>query len=109
MAVENSMDSIYTFLFPSILGVAILILSWAFSCIHHRKCYPHSKYFLLQFLSGLAIGGAGLAGTTFLSSSLSSTEYTHAIWHVARGVAIVLWLPQGSGREGDFIATTYFK
>ena len=96
MAVEHSMDSINTFLVPSMLGLFILIISWVCSFFQHRKCYPSSKYFLLNCLPGLAIGGAGLASSIFLSSS----EYTHAAWHVARGVAVVIMLPQGMEREG---------
>ena len=94
------MDSINTFLVPSMLGLFILIISWVCSFIQHRKCYPSSKYFLLNCLPGLAIGGAGLASSIFLSNSLASSEYTHAVWHVARGVAVVILLPQGMEREG---------
>ena len=101
MAVEVNMDSIYTFLIPSMLGVAILLLSLANSCFHHRKCCPDTKHFLLQFLPGLAIGGAGLASTTLLPSSPPDTAFTHAAWHVARGVVMGLCLPRSRVVEGE--------
>jgi hypothetical protein len=85
MAVELKMDIIHTFLIPSLLGVAILLLSLAFSSIHHRKWSHDKKYLLLQFLPGLAIGGAGLVSTTLLPTSPHDTA-----WHVTRGVTIGL-------------------
>ena len=82
-----------TFLAPSLLGTTILLLSWFWRCIRDKSCYPSTKYLSLYFLPGLLIGGAGLACLRYESSSATASRYQHSLWHLARGVAIMLLLP----------------
>jgi len=91
LAVKHDITPI-TFLAPSLVGSTILLLSWFWRCISDKSCFPSTKYLTLYCLPGLVIGGAGLACLTF-ESSPSSSRYQHSLWHVARGVAVMLLLP----------------
>ena len=92
VAVKQDKTAPLTFLAPSLVGTTVLLLSWFCRCIRDKSCYPSTKYLALFCLPGLLIGGAGLACLTF-ESSLSSSRYQHSVWHLARGVAVMLLLP----------------
>ena len=93
LAVKQDRSSPLTFLAPSLLGTTILLLSWFWRCIRDKSCYPSTKYLSLYCLPGLLIGGGGLACLRYESSSATASRYQHSLWHLARGVAIMLLLP----------------
>ena len=92
MAVNQDSNSSFTFLVPSLLGTAIMLVSWFWRCTRDKSCYPSMKYLSLYCLPGLLIGGTGVGCLTF-QTSLSMSRYQHSLWHLARGVTIMLLLP----------------
>ena len=92
MAVNQDTSSSFTFLVPSLLGTTILLVSWFWRCTRDKSCYPSMKYLSLYCLPGLLIGGTGLGCLTF-QTSLPVSRYQHSLWHLARGVTIMLLLP----------------
>ena len=102
LAVKQDRTAPLTFLIPSLLGTTILFISWFWRCIRDKSCYPGTKYLTLYCLPGLIIGGAGLA-CLMLESSPSISRYQHSVWQVARGVAVMLLLPESTRDEGQFI------
>jgi len=57
---------------------------------------PLCRYLLLYCLPGLGVGAAGLLSLRLVSQESVSGQgqYLHAAWHLARGVALILLLPQ---------------
>ena len=100
VAAKQDSSAPLTYLAPALLGVFILLVSWFWRCARDRACYPGTKYLTLYCLPGALIGGAGLACLNFESSPPSS-RYQHAIWHLARGVAIMLLLPDTPRTGGE--------
>jgi len=103
VAVQGSRASPLTVVVPCLLAVAVLITSWLWRCASIRSCYPGPKYLLLYCLPGVGVGAAGLLSLRLVNQESSSGQgqYLHAAWHLARGVALILLLPESPRGDSE--------
>lgn len=99
LGVEYDQTGLWVFLIPALVGIFIIMVSWA-SHMHRKKgCYPKKTYWFLCLPFGLALAAGGLLGYAFLETD-HNYKFVHSAWHGMMALAIVFLLPLRHEAEG---------
>ena len=66
----------------------------------NRRFYPGWKYLGLYCIPGILVATAGQLCLQ-LAPEHTHQQYLHASWHIAKGVAIMLLLPENPNLDGE--------
>ncbi|XP_047115740.1 post-GPI attachment to proteins factor 6 [Schistocerca piceifrons] len=96
LGTEYDRTSLAVFMFPVLVGVAILGASWGSRCRRRRRCYPTASYWRWRAPPGLALVLVGVVCYAFLQTR-QNYKYVHSAWHAVMALAVVFLLPRKPG------------
>lgn len=99
VGVQFNRFSVWVFVVPILVGLAILAIKWGRMCHSRKTCYPDRKIWLFSLVPGVLCAVVGLILYTFLETT-QNYFYTHSLWHILMGTSILFLLP-GKKREED--------